>query len=133
MAKIIPTILKLYDAVETNMSVFYKGDSNDIKRYGRTVGVVVAKLGKPFKSKYYGKEMDYAAPYGFIYPIVGAFRALVEEKNGSYEFAMDPFEVLRKLGPQLVTYTIEMSRQLGNNPNATGKSAILWNNPITTF
>ena len=47
--------------------------------------------------------MDYATPYGFIYPIVGAFRALVEEKNGSYEFAMDPFEVLRKLGPQLVT------------------------------
>lgn len=128
MVKIIPTILKLYDAVETNMSVFYKGDSNDIKRYGRTVGVVVAKPGKPFKSKYYGREMDYATPYGFIYPIVGAFRALVTEKNGSYEFAMDPFEVLQKLGPQLVTYTIEMSRQLGNNPNATGKSAILWNN-----
>ncbi len=131
MAKLIPDILRLYDTIEINMPVYYKGDSNDIKRYGRTVGVVMAKPGKKFQSKYLANDMDYATPYGFLYPILGAFRALIKEENGQYVWAKDPFETLDKLGPQLVSFTIEMSRQLGNNPNATGKSAILWNNLYT--
>ena len=32
------------------------------------------------------------------------------------------------MGPKLVSGTIDMSRELGNNPNATGKNKTLWMN-----
>ncbi len=40
----------------------------------------------------------------------------------------EPIVVLEKLGNLLVTNTIQQSRELGNNPNATGKSGSLWQN-----
>ena len=70
--------------------------------------------------------MDYSTPNGFIYPILGAFRALVREKDGKYEWIKDPIKVLDELGNNMVASTIQMSRDLGNNPNATGKNSNLW-------
>ena len=126
MSKIMPDIIRLFDKIEVNIANYYKGDATGIKRYGSVVGVATSRNGKKFKSKYLETEMDYASPNGFLYPILGAFRALVTEKDGFYTWIKDPFQVLEKIGPELVGSTIDMSRQLGNNPNATGKSAILW-------
>ena len=39
---------------------------------------------------------------------------------------MDPFKVWGKIKGKLVNNTVEMSRQLGNNPQSTGKSNALW-------
>ena len=87
----------------------------------------MVKAGKPkYKTKFYEYEMDYSTPNGFIYPILGAFRALVIEKNGLYEWLSNPFLILEELGSNLVASTIQMSRDLGNNPNATGKNSNLW-------
>lgn len=122
----MPDIIRLFDKIEVNIANYYKGDATGIKRYGSVVGVATSRNGKKFKSKYLETEMDYASPNGFLYPILGAFRALVTEKDGFYTWIKDPFQVLEKIGPELVGSTIDMSRQLGNNPNATGKSAILW-------
>jgi hypothetical protein len=87
----------------------------------------MAKPKKPkYKSKFYEHDMDYSTPNGFIYPILGAFRALVRENNGKYEWITEPISVLNELGSDLVASTIQMSRDLGNNPNATGKNSNLW-------
>lgn len=126
MASIMPDICRLYDKIESGMAEFYKGEGEDIKKYGRIIGVAMAKGGKKFHSKYNEMQMDYASPNGFILPILGSFRALVTEKDGKYIWVKDPFEVLEKVGSTLVNRTIDMSRQLGNNPNATGKSTSLW-------
>ncbi len=127
MMGIMPDIAKLYDKLEQNMPYYYKGDSTGVKKYGAITGVTMVKSGKPkFKSKFYEHDMDYATPNGFIYPILGAFRALVVEKNGKYCWLQDPLAVLDKLGNDLVASTIQMSRDLGNNPNATGKNSNLW-------
>lgn len=127
MRGIMPDIAKLYDVIETNIHKFYKGDSQGVKKYGSVTGVLNVKQGKPkFESKFYENQMDYLTPNGFIYPILGAFRALVAEKNGKYIWIMDPIEVLNQVGNELVTNTIQMSRDLGNNPNATGKNSNLW-------
>jgi len=74
--------------------------------------------------------MDYLTPNGFLYPIVAAFRSLIDEDETSqmYKWKMDPVAVLDKMGNLLVTNTVQQSRELGNNPNATGKSASLWQN-----
>ena len=51
-----------------------------------------------------------------------------ENKSGYYEWKKNPIEVMDKIGPELVSNTINMSRELGNNPNATGKNKTLWMN-----
>lgn len=129
MLPIVKDIVKLFDEIEVKIGDFYNGPGN--KKYGRTVGVATAKSGKKFLSKYYKREMDYATPNGFLYPILGAFRALVAEKDGAYVWKKDPFETLNNIGPTLVNFTIEQSREKGNNPNATGKSSILWSQLYT--
>ncbi|MEG0239130.1 AIPR family protein [Anaerorhabdus sp.] len=127
MKEIMPDIVKLYDELETRMQEFYKGDSTGVKKYGAITGVMMVKSGKErYRSKFYESEMDYSTPNGFIYPILGAFRALVIEENGVYKWSADPFVILDELGSSLVGSTIQMSRDLGNNPNATGKNSNLW-------
>lgn len=126
MRPIIVDIIKLYDKIELSMGDFYKGDTVGAK-YGRVKGVATHQEGKPpFRTKYYQHTTKYISPNGFLIPILGAFRALVKEENGQYAWIKDPFKVLDDLGQTLVNTTVEQSRELGNNPNATGKSAILW-------
>lgn len=127
MKNIMPEITKLYDELEMRMPEFYKGDSTGVKKYGAVSGVSMVKSGKKkYTSKFYEHEMDYSSPTGFIYPILGAFRALVIERNGMYEWLEDPLKVLNDLGNNLVASTVNMSRDLGNNPNSTGKNTNLW-------
>lgn len=131
MKGLMPDIIRLYDHLERYMPKYYKGDSTDIKRYGSITGVYLVKEGKPkFKSRFFNRDMDYLTPNGFLYPIVAAFRSLIDEDETSqmYKWKMDPVVVLDKMGNLLVTNTVQQSRELGNNPNATGKSASLWQN-----
>ena len=133
MKNIIPDIFKLYDHLEKNMRKYYSnGVSN--KKYGAVSGVIPKKDGKDaFKTKFYKDDMDYLTPNGFIYPILGAFRALVKENEDMYyEWKKEPIEILDKVGAELVSNTINMSRELGNNPNATGKNKTLWMNLYMT-
>lgn len=125
MAGIMPDIFRLYDAIEVGMNKFYRQKTPG-GRYGATKGVQVPKDGQEFRSKFLEKKLDASSPNGFIYPILGAFRALVEEKNGKYCWKKNPFAVLEKAGADLVEATVSMSRDLGNNPQSVGKNANIW-------
>lgn len=129
MKYIMPDIFKLYDYLEKNMRRFYSNGMSN-KKYGAVRGVTTRKDGKEaFKTKFYNDNIDYLTPNGFIYPILGAFRVLLRENEQKYyEWKKDPFEVMDKVGVELVSNTINMSRELGNNPNATGKNKTLWMN-----
>ena len=125
MMNIMPDIFRLYDAIEVGMNRFYR-QKNPGGRYGATKGVQVPKAGQEIRSKFLSNEMEAASPNGFIYPILGAFRALVEEKDGKYGWKKNPFAVLEKVGAELVESTVSMSRSLGNNPQSVGKEANIW-------
>jgi len=128
MTNIIIDVFKLYDQLETKARDYY---SKYITRgkYGSIIGVIKRKDGKPyFKSKFYKKDMEYITPNGFLYPILGAFRSLLEIKDGYYVWKKNPMEVLDKIGPELIGNTIDMSRELGNNPQSAGKNKTLWKN-----
>lgn len=45
-----------------------------------------------------------------------------------YNWKKDSIEIMDKISAELVSNTINMSRELGNNPNATGKNKTLWMN-----
>ena len=125
MIGIMPDIFHLYDAIEVGMNKFYR-QKNPGGRYGSTKGVQVPKFGQELHSKFFCNDLDAASPNGFIYPILGAFRALVEEKDGKYYWKKDPFSVLEKVGADLVESAVSMSRSLGNNPQSVGKEPNIW-------
>lgn len=129
MKNIMVDIFKLYDQLEKNVKTYYSGGVSG-KKYGSVSGVTKRKDGKPaFKTKFYRNNTDYVTPNGFLFPIIGAFRALVDvDKDGYYYWKKSPFEVLDKLGADLMESTVDMSRTLGNNPNAAGKNKQLWKN-----
>lgn len=125
MRPLMISFFKLYDMLERKMSEYYKL-KNPGGKYGLTKGVTTASDGKIFKSKYYQNDMQHLSPNGFIFPILGAFRALLEEKDGTYHWLKDPFVMMDKVGPELVATTVERSRTLGGNPNAVGKDKGNW-------
>jgi len=129
MKNIMVDIFKLYDKLELNSRDYYSGGISG-KKYALVKGVTKKKDGKPaFKTKFYHNNTDYLTPNGFLLPIMGAFRALVEiDDNGYYKWKKNPFEVMDKLGADLMESTVDMSRTLGNNPSMAGKNKQLWKN-----
>ena len=53
-------------------------------------------------------------------------QALVKESENGLRWEVDPLTILDSIKTKLVNNTIEMSRQLGNNPQSAGKSSTLW-------
>ena len=125
MAPIMIKIFELYDAIEKNIPNYYK-KKNSGGRYGALKGVTTSKIDHPLKTKFFQKSMEFGSPTGFIYPILGSFRALVYENDGRYDWRMDPIEVLETIGPDLIQTTVERSRTLGNNPQSVGKDTGNW-------
>lgn len=130
MRPIMRQIVDLYEYVEANIGEFYNPDNNG-KQYGRTKGVSGEKGKHEKRSRFYNNEIDYNSPNGFIYPIVGAFRALVrKDEHGDYYFCKNPIDILKKsagtssVANVLVENVLSVSREKG--PNATGKAASLW-------
>lgn len=128
MKPIMVDILKLYNHLEINIGNYYKDQAG--KKYGSTKGVSTHQDGKPdYLSKFYQDVIRYISPLGFLYPALGAFRALVyETPEGLYAWKKNPFEIMDKVGSVLINDIVDRSRELGNNPNATGKSVPTWRN-----
>ncbi|HOK65392.1 MAG TPA: AIPR family protein [Anaerohalosphaeraceae bacterium] len=128
LAPVVVEILKLYEYVHANFQTQYQ------KAYGKN-----AKLGRRREVRYLrsshkkvlpltNKEIQYVIPDGWLYPLLGSFRALLRwpRGRGRVEWKTDPFKFFDDYGWELVSYIVSQSEQLGNNPNATGKSSVLW-------
>lgn len=123
IAPLLPKITELYDKIELEMKDAYR-DSDFNRKFGKVKGIEM-KEGKG-RTKFYQEKMDYHITQGFIFPILSAFRALLTEKNNEIVWEVEPLLVWKNIRGKLVNNTIEMSRQLGNNPQSTGKSNALW-------
>ena len=85
MEPLMKDIFKLYDYIEVNIAKYYKekyvsGKCSSIK------GVTPARRGECFKSRFLKNNIEYLTPTGFIYPILGSFRALMQEEDGKYKW-----------------------------------------------
>ncbi|MFC2648001.1 MAG: AIPR family protein [Coriobacteriaceae bacterium] len=126
MLPIMSQIFSLYDKIECNMVEYYKqGQPNG--RYGATKGVAVAPQGRSYKARFSDHRITTSTPTGFLYPILGSLRAMEKvSEDGTYYFDGNPFQMLDKVGKDLVATTVERSRSLGGNPNAVGKDTGNW-------
>ncbi len=128
-------ILELYDHIQEKLPELYnqvRGQTGDVSggKFGKLTGVTFhAKFPKTHNDLLFlDKKTMYGVPDGFTYPILGAFRALLEEKNGRYVWGknLHPVVLLNgELGLKLAD-TIGNFALDAKNPSKTGKSPLVW-------
>ena len=105
---VLPTIIKLFDMLQVTLPDRYRG------RFGRIKEVTIYdeqryERGKkkyrksPVRSQFFGSEMKYSYPTGWIYPLFAAFRVLVgPDKNGEkINWKKDPIAFWTDHGDQI--------------------------------
>ncbi len=130
MADIIPQIIEIWDKIECELPEVTKTMN---KRYGRKTfsgyreddnkTPVVAGT-----SLFSNKPLYYLVPKGLMYPMAGAFRALVEEdvESGLYRWVDDPYTTWETLKEKLIEAILNSASEQKDNPNAVGKSISAW-------
>lgn len=135
-------VLELFDHIYWKLPDRYnkaRGETGDVSggKFGRLTGVTSLnnskknnKRRKPVQLSYSGKKSDYIIPAGFLYPILAAFRALLEQEDNRYVWGkgLNPRELFDgelgiRLADTLGNYALE-----AQNPSKTGKSATVWQN-----
>lgn len=124
MQPIISDIFMLWDTVERN---FGTEAAKSGKRYG------TRKYSKFDENKivgealFSGEDLRYIVPKGLVYPVVGAFRALVciDQNTNKYYWKKDPMKAWNTLGPKLVSIVLD---EKADNPEYIGKNNNLWSN-----
>ena len=124
MTSVIPDIFRLWEEVETTFATV-SGQAG--KRYGTRKYSKFHNGDVVGKSFFEEKDLSYIVPKGIMYPIVGAFRALIltDEESGEYYWKKNPLDVWQVIGPKLVTILLDEKTE---NPDVLAKNSNLWSN-----
>lgn len=115
-------ILKLYDYIRAKMKEVYNKEGGKFARWS-----VVEDESTKFHFDKTLKMVDFRLPDGIIYPLLGAFRFLVREKEGKYYWKVDNVrKFYDRFGESLIRSAFETVSKRGNNPNAAGKDSTYW-------
>lgn len=126
LTKELPILVKLYDVIEREIGTKYceykKNAGVARPQFGRVKGVEYIEKGT--ETEFLGEKTSYAVSSGYLYPIFGAFRALLkfDEEEGVVSWLFDPIDVWEKIGASIAQNTFETS----NNPQLAGKDKQLW-------
>lgn len=128
-----PDILELYDRVQQWLPELYnnvRGKSGEVAggKFGKLTGVTTYDGKAKAQLLFIGGESRYGVPSGFVYPVLGAFRALLEEKSGQYVWGkgLDPIDLLQGQLGETLADTIGNFALDARNPSKTGKSPLVW-------
>lgn len=124
MRPIIEDIFCLWEAVEREFPQKVKNGKHQygVKKYAKyNKGEIVGR------SLFYQEDLIYLVPKGIVYPVTGAFRALVsiDTATGKYAWKKDPLDVWNILGDRLAAIVWDEKEE---NPEYLGKSRNLWSN-----
>lgn len=130
MEDIIPDIFLLWDTIERR---FTEASEQIGKRYGRKKYSNYDKDKRP-PALFSNAQLEYSVPRGILYPLVGAFRALVKiDGNGKYYWAVPPQKAWDDTKADLVASALATSEELSNNPANIGRSQNLWSTLFMTM
>lgn len=128
-----PDILELYDRVQAMLPDLYnrvRGKSGEVAggKFGKLTGVTTYDGKRRDKLLFIAEESRYGVPAGFVYPVLAAFRALLEEKSGRYSWGkgVDPLTMLKGQLGETLADTIGNFALDARNPSKTGKSPLVW-------
>ncbi len=123
MKNVIPDIFKLYEEIE---STFAQYALKAGKRYGTRKYSKFDNEKIIGKSVFEEKDLKYMVPRGLMYPLVGAFRSIIEVDNvGNYSWKKDPITVWKNIGSKLAAIILDEKME---NPDALAKNQNLWSN-----
>lgn len=122
VAKHLPTLVTLYEKIETELPIKYQAFKNENGKNARFGGIRGVEKSDKAVTSFTSTSIGYSISAGFIMPIFGAFRALLENKGGKVDWQFDPLDVWDKVGIRLVQNTFETE----TNPQMAGKSKTLW-------
>ena len=122
---LIPEILELRDIIYLELPDAYNEKGG---KFGKLTGVTevsnrprMEKIKLPFIEK----ESRYRIPSGFIYPVLAAFRNIVEIKNDKCSWKIDPIRFFRELSSNLAEIVGDQALEF-RNPNKLGKDNATW-------
>jgi hypothetical protein len=130
---ILRDILELYDYVQLQAKEPYNS-----KYKGKFEGLAFVQKRERGKYPYIflGKEAEYRIADGALYPILGAFRFLVEDKGKHFGWKLRSFNEVKKffdgIGAELIMSTKGTSDSRDKNPNSIGKDDTHWQNLYKT-
>lgn len=130
---VVVDILEMYDHIHLNFHAQYEKYKKTLDKGSRLGGRKEVRYSpdKPFKLALSGWETKRFISDGWLYPLLGAFRMLLDfppTSRGSVKWLTEPKTFFNSNGAEFVGDICEQSESLGSNPNATGKSRPLWNN-----
>lgn len=124
----LPLLVKLYDKIQLELGDKYnefKHRAGANAKFGAVRGVE-SNDSASFTTTYFQKPTKYNISIGYIYPILGAFRALLakDEVTNTYYWSVDPIEMWDEIGVNIVQNVFESNNK--NNPQLAGKDKTLW-------
>jgi hypothetical protein len=126
---ILKDILALHDTIQVEFAPVHVANGGK----ARSLKIMDTKPeeGKQmFNFLFTGAQSKERVQSGVVYPILAAFRWMVEEDtSGDYRWRGGFANVMRRwknTAPDLVRKTYERSKELGGNSNAIGKSRTHW-------
>lgn len=123
MKPIIHDIFNLWNIIEVNFAI--EGNKAN-KRYGTRKYSKYDADKIVGNSMFCGDNLKYIVPKGLLYPLVGAFRALITiDENGNYGWIKSPFKVWSDIGSRLVSIILDEKTE---NPDILAKNPNLWSN-----
>lgn len=130
---IAPDILELYDEIQMQLPELYnrvRGKNGDVAggKFGKLTGVTTYDGKHKAQLLFTLQETKYGVPAGFVYPVLGAFRALLEEKGTKYAWGkgLNPIKLLEGHLGETLADTIGNFALDARNPSKTGKSPLVW-------
>ena len=125
LAPVIQDILRLHDYVYAGFEDAYKSAMGGGK-LGRRRGVE-SRPDNPIQLPLTGSTSNYEIPNGYTFPLLAAFRALVEyDADEKAKWKLSPFEFFDRHGAELASVLIEQVDNLGGNPALAGKSRAVY-------
>lgn len=125
LSVLLPDLVRLYDEIESEFATKYL-EYNPGGRFGALRGIEPQKSGRPnFKTLFLETDTEYKVASGYILPVFGAFRVLIQDDGENLSWRIDPFKMWDEVGADLLKNTFESSR---NNPQDAGKNTSIWSN-----
>jgi hypothetical protein len=120
LAPIVPDVLELYEHLISHAKDYYLEHVPGGK-FIQWEGAVKQLQRTKDKLPLTGEEVKYRIADGWLIPLLAAFRALLQVKDGKVEWQVQPGVIYKRIGGRLIRILYETHTTLGKNPNAVGK------------
>lgn len=119
LAKQLPKLVELYERIQSDLPGVYatykKETDGNTGRFGGIRGI---ESRGDFTTLFTAESISHNISIGFILPIFGAFRALLDESGNDLKWSFDPIEIWEKAAVRLVQNTFDTD----TNPQLAGKA-----------